>query len=185
LGRDEFAILLPRSDANRATETAQRILNALEAPFDLTDIRVEVRASIGISLFPGHGTDPELLLLRADSAVTQAKRTHTGYALFRGDTEPENRRRLSLVGDLRRAIEGNELLLYYQPKIDMRSGLLCGAEALVRWQHPDLGLVSPDKIHSPGRAYRPHPTSHATGSSIRPSASATPGTRWGCTRRWQ
>ena len=146
LGRDEFAILLPRSDANRATETAQRILNALEAPFDLTDIRVEVRASIGISLFPGHGTDPELLLLRADSAVTQAKRTHTGYALFRGDTEPENRRRLSLVGDLRRAIEGNELLLYYQPKIDMRSGLLCGAEALVRWQHPDLGLVSPDKF---------------------------------------
>ena len=146
LGRDEFAALLPRADANQASETAQRLLRTLEEPFDLSEFRVEVRASVGISLFPGHGTDPELLILRADAAVTQAKRSHSGFAVFRGDAESENLRRMGLVGDLRRAIETGQLLLCYQPKVDMRSGCLCGAEALVRWQHPDLGLVGPDRF---------------------------------------
>jgi diguanylate cyclase (GGDEF)-like protein len=145
-GRDEFAILLPQADANHATETAQRILKALEEPFDLSEFRVEVRLSIGIALFPGHGTEPELLILRADAAMDRAKRSHSGFAVFRGDKESENLRRLGLVGDLRRAIEDNQLLLHYQPKVDMRSGALEGAEALVRWQHPRLGMVPPDQF---------------------------------------
>ena len=145
-GRDEFAILLTQADANHATETAQRILKALEEPFDLSEFRVEVRLSIGIALFPGHGTDPEMLILRADAAMYRAKRAHSGFAMFRGDKESENLRRLSLVGDLRRAIEDNQLLLYYQPKVDMRSRALVGVEALVRWQHPRLGMVPPDQF---------------------------------------
>jgi diguanylate cyclase (GGDEF)-like protein len=146
LGRDEFALLAYRADANQAGEIAQQILKSLEEPFDFSDFRVEVHASIGIALFPGHGTDPELLILRADAAMNRAKRAHIGYAVFRGEAENENLRRLGLVADLRRAIEGNQLLLHYQPKVDMRSSRFCGAEALVRWRHPLLGMVSPDQF---------------------------------------
>jgi diguanylate cyclase len=146
LGRDEFAVLLSRADMDLATETAQRLLKVLDEPFEISGIRVEVSAHIGISLFPGHGKLPELLILRADAAMDQAKREHRGHALYRGIAEAENQRREALIGDLRRGIEGKQLLLYCQPKVDMRKGVLAGAEALVRWQHPELGLVPPDRF---------------------------------------
>lgn len=146
LGVDEFAVLLPRADVEYASEKARRILKALDEPFEVSGIRVEVRASIGIALFPGHGTEPDLLILRADSAMYQAKRAHCGFALFKGDTEQENLRRLALIGDLRRAIDEGQLLLYCQPKADLHTGSICGAEALVRWRHPEHGMIAPDRF---------------------------------------
>lgn len=146
LGRDEFAVLLPRADMDFATDTAQELLKALDEPFEVAGIRVEVSAHIGISLFPGHGKVPELLILHADAARNQAKREHGGYAFYCGGSEAESRRREALIGDLRRGIEANQLLLYCQPKADMRTGQLCGAEALVRWKHPELGMVPPDQF---------------------------------------
>lgn len=144
LGVDQFAVLLPRTDVEQAGEGAQQMLKALEEPFELAGIRVEVRASVGIALFPGHGADPDLLVLRADAAMYQAKRARSGFAVFRGDTEQENLRRLELIGDLRHAIEENQLVLYCQPKVDLRTGAVRSAEALVRWRHPERGLIEPD-----------------------------------------
>lgn len=144
LGVDSFALHVPHTDSEHACELAQTILHALEEPFGFSGIRVELRASIGIALFPGHGADPEFLILRADTAMKQAKGARTGFEVFRADTEQENLRRLALISDLRRGIGEDQLVLYCQPKVDLRTGIICGAEALVRWQHPEHGLLLPD-----------------------------------------
>jgi len=146
LGVDQFGVLLPGAGAERAEATARDLAHILDEPFSLAGTRVEAQASIGIALFPGHGTDAELLILRSDAAMYQAKRNRTGIAIFRGDGEPEIRERLSLVTDLRCAIEEDQLRLYVQPKVNIPSGALCGAEALVRWQHPQRGLIQPDRF---------------------------------------
>lgn len=146
LGVDAFAILLPGAGAERAEATAHELARVFDEPFELAGTRVEARASIGIALFPGHGAEAELLILRSDAAMYQAKRSHSGVAMFRGDAEPENRERLSLITDLRRGIEADQLRLYCQPKVDIHSGTLCGAEALVRWLHPERGLIPPDRF---------------------------------------
>lgn len=146
LGVDQFAVLVPRADVEYAGEEAQRILKALNEPFEFAGVRVEVRASVGIALFPGHGAEPDVLILRADTAMYQAKRARNGVAVFKGDTDKGNLQRLELIGDLRRAIDENQLLLYVQPKADLRSGLIHSAEALVRWGHPEKGLIEPDRF---------------------------------------
>ena len=144
LGGDEFAVLLPGlSDANDAAARARRILNTLEQPFVVDAQVLEVGASIGIALYPDHGTDARTLLRRADVAMYSAKQSQSGYSFHREDHESRTPDELSLVVELRGAVEKNELELYYQPKLHMRSGLMTRAEVLLRWNHPLRGQLSP------------------------------------------
>jgi diguanylate cyclase (GGDEF)-like protein len=143
---DEFAILLTDADADTATQCAQRIIHALAEPFRLGGLPVDVHASIGIALFPSHGTDAEQLIRRMDVAMNEAKKTGNTYVLYAEKQDQDAPRRLALAGDLRRAIEDDELQLYFQPKIDIRSGKVCGVEALARWPHPQHGMLSPDEF---------------------------------------
>ena len=144
LGGDEFAVVLPAADAAGATLVAERLLEALEEPFLIEEQGLEVRASIGIALYPEHGETAPSLLRGADVAMYVAKRAGCGFALFRPEQDQNNHDGLALVGELRRAIGRDELLLHYQPKVDIRRRLVTGVEALVRWRHPQRGIISPD-----------------------------------------
>ncbi|RJG11013.1 GGDEF domain-containing protein [Pseudomonas cavernicola] len=146
VGECEFAVLMPSGGAEQASQLAQRILVALYDPIELSGLFLDARANIGIALYPGHGTDPEALIRRGSIALAQAKRSSTGYALFKGGLDQECAQRVALMGDLRRAIERNELLLHYQPKLQIATNKVCGSEALVRWQHPVHGLLAPDEF---------------------------------------
>jgi diguanylate cyclase len=144
LGGDEFAVLLPRIEtAEGAVTVAKKLQAALEEPFVLEGLSVDVEASIGVALYPEHGNDPEELLQHADIAMYVAKDTHAGFVLFDPTLDQHSPRRLALLGELRRAIDQGQLLLHYQPKIDAHSGQVLGVEALVRWQHPTHGLLPP------------------------------------------
>lgn len=143
LGVDEFAILAPGKNMEDAKALARRMLEGLYEPFDVMGCRIEIRASVGIAMCPGHGTDPELLILRADAAMYQAKRSHREVGVFAGDSEERNRGSLAVIGELRQAIETDQLRLYYQPKVELATRTICGAEALVRWEHPERGMISP------------------------------------------
>jgi diguanylate cyclase (GGDEF)-like protein len=144
LGGDEFAVLLT-VDAVRtnAERVAIRIRDALAEPFDLVGIAVQTAASVGIVLSPEHGADAETLTQRADIAMYNAKRSGRGYAFYAPEDDRSSLRRLALVGELRRALDRDELVLHYQPQIDVNTGAVVGVEALVRWQHPDHGLLPP------------------------------------------
>ena len=145
LGGDEFALLAPEIVGSEAgVALAERITRALEAPFLVDDLPLEAEASVGIALYPTHGVDVETLLQRADVAMYVAKETKTHYAVYDAETDTYRPERLTLVGELRRAIERRELVLHYQPKATLTDGRVCGVEALVRWQHPERGLVPPD-----------------------------------------
>jgi EAL domain-containing protein (putative c-di-GMP-specific phosphodiesterase class I) len=109
-------------------------------------IEIDAAASAGIALFPGHGDTPDLLLRRADVALVQAADASSGVALYDAGRDPYQPERLALIGELRRAIDGGQLTLHYQPKVDMASGTLTGVEALVRWDHPRLGRLPPDRF---------------------------------------
>jgi diguanylate cyclase (GGDEF)-like protein/PAS domain S-box-containing protein len=146
LGGDEFAVLLQGTDARGAEVAAGKILKILEKPFDFDDHSFDVGASIGASLYPDHGDNATLLLQRADVAMYVAKRYDSDFALYRPEQDPYRPDRISLAGQLRRAIERGELVLHYQPKVNMRTGDTRQVEALVRWQHPEHGLMSPDQF---------------------------------------
>lgn len=142
----EFALLLPRVNADKAIQLAQRLLVALYDPIELSGLLVEARAHIGIAFFPGHGTEPDVLMRRASMASYQARRRGSGFAVYAGALDSDSTRRLVLMGELRRAIEHHELLLYCQPKVRMASRQVCGAEALVRWRHPRHGMINPGEF---------------------------------------
>jgi diguanylate cyclase (GGDEF)-like protein len=146
LGGDEFAVLLPRSDAAHAERVARSILNSLDRSFSILDHSVDVGASIGIALSPDHGADSDVLLQRGDVAMYVAKRDGRGVAIYAPDLDQHSPDRLALVGELRRAIETDELRLLYQPKVSPRTGRWVGAEALIRWQHPMRGMIAPDQF---------------------------------------
>ncbi|MFP5505705.1 MAG: EAL domain-containing protein, partial [Gammaproteobacteria bacterium] len=146
LGGDEFALVLPAADTAQAERLAGELLRSLEAEIDIDGTRFAVAASIGIALYPTHGRDVGELLKHADSAMYTAKRTRFGYRVYAAGQEEAEPGRLSLTGDLRQALIAREFELYLQPKIDLRSGLLCGAEALARWSHPRRGLVPPEEF---------------------------------------
>jgi len=145
LGGDEFAVLLTElTDCDAAGSVAQRIQAALDEPFALEGLTVHVDASVGIALFPDHGQDASGLLQRADVAMYQAKQERTGWELYDAERDVHSRDRLALVGELRDALRDGQLVLHYQPKADLRTGEVTGVEALVRWQHPNRGLLYPD-----------------------------------------
>ena len=140
---DEFGIVLPAGDDALARAAADEIARALTAPVALGDAQIEVQASVGASFYPGHGKEAELLVRRAAIAARDAARKDLEYLAYRGATERENPARLALVGALRRAIEERGLTLQFQSKHSLREGELVGAEALLRWHHPERGPVSP------------------------------------------
>jgi diguanylate cyclase len=144
LGGDEFAVLLPKiGTAEGAVTVATKLQAALQEPFLLEGLSLEVEASIGVALYPDHGDGPEELLQHADIAMYVAKETHAGFVLFDPSQDQHSPRRLALLGELRRAIDQQQLLLHYQPKVDAHTGQVLGVEALVRWQHPEHGLLPP------------------------------------------
>ena len=148
LGGDEFTIMLPDVDSPQgAGEVAERILADLAQPFKESEQELYVSASIGISLFPRDGAVPEELVKHADTAMYSAKDSgRNSYCYFTQGLNLEVREKVMMESGLRRAIARGELRLFYQPKIDLSSGRVIGAESLVRWQHPTLGLVSPAKF---------------------------------------
>ncbi|MGN6388738.1 MAG: EAL domain-containing protein [Burkholderiaceae bacterium] len=147
-GGDEFIILLTDfADADSVTAVAGKLLNEFALPFDVTDVELHVHASIGISLFPNDGDSIETLLRNTDTAMYRAKeRGGSGYQLYSPEMSVRAMERMAIENALHRAIERNELRLFYQPKIDLKSGRVTGAEALVRWFHPELGVVLPDRF---------------------------------------
>ena len=147
MGGDEFAILLATiSDSDGAVAVAKKILTALAEPFELAGRSLEIGASIGVVLFPKHGDDPDVLMRQADAAMYIAKQTQSGYRMYSEDMGHGVDDRMALQSELRQAITNNELVLHYQPKIDFNANQVSGVEALVRWQHPKHGLMSPDKF---------------------------------------
>ena len=144
LGGDEFAVILSTTgDVFGASLIAGQLLRALERPFLVAGRSFNVGASIGIAVCPSQGQDPDTLLRRADIAMYVAKRSHKGYAVF-SDQDERNARRVGLLGQLHTAIEQEQLVLHYQPTVDLRTGRIDRVEALVRWRHPELGLLPPD-----------------------------------------
>jgi diguanylate cyclase (GGDEF)-like protein len=144
LGGDEFAVLLPRIEtAEGATTVARKLQAALEEPFLLEDLALDVEASVGVAIYPSHGSDTDELLQHADIAMYVAKDTHAGFVLFDPKQDQHSPDRLALLGELRRAIDQQQLVLHYQPKVDAHTGQMLGVEALVRWRHPEHGLLSP------------------------------------------
>ena len=147
LGGDEFAIVLPAlADEKDATKSAHDIQHALQAPFMIEGLKLDIQASMGIACYPEHGADPDLLLQRADVAMYVAKRNHSGLVVYSAKLDQHSSHRLMLMGELRHAIERDELVLHYQPKVNIGTGMVKDVEALVRWQHPVHGLMPPDKF---------------------------------------
>jgi diguanylate cyclase (GGDEF)-like protein/PAS domain S-box-containing protein len=144
LGGDEFAIVVPDTpDAHAAALAARRVLNALELSFVVEGQVLDVGASIGIALYPTHGVDVRALLRGADVAMYTAKQNQSGYSFHQRDAGVRSPDQLALVAELRVAIEREQLELYYQPKLHLRSGLMTRAEVLVRWNHPQRGFLPP------------------------------------------
>ena len=146
LGGDEFAIILPGTGLAEASKMARRVSNVVQRPITIQGRSIDVRASIGIACFPNHGHDALTLMRLADVAMYTAKRRGDGCALYEADDDPNLSGRVTLSAELRRAIGGGELELWYQPKVNCISGTGARAEALVRWQHPERGLLLPDEF---------------------------------------
>ncbi len=144
LGGDEFAVLLPGAGLARAQEVARLLGRAFtEHPLSLDDSLVDLSAAFGIALAPTHAEQPEALMGRALLALGEAKRRMTDVMVYDPAQDAGSAQTLSLLGELRRALRQHELRLYLQPKLSLATGEVCGAEALVRWQHPERGLVPP------------------------------------------
>ncbi|MFC5830267.1 putative bifunctional diguanylate cyclase/phosphodiesterase [Nonomuraea insulae] len=147
LGGDEFAVLLPSiRDAHAAREVAARLRAALTEPVRLEGMTFDLDASVGIALYPDHAPDFELLLQRADVAMYLAKEGRTGVELYQADKDRNSPERLTLLGDLRRAIDNRELRLHYQPKVALDTGDVQGVEALLRWRHSVHGSIPPSEF---------------------------------------
>ena len=150
LGGDEFGILLPHLSAlEDIVLVVKKLQDILVAPFMIDGIPIVVEASIGVAVAPEHANDADTLLQRADVAMYRAKQMASGYVIYAPDFDRHSPERLALMAELRNAVENNQLLLHYQPKVDIRSGRTVGAEALVRWQHPIRGLLPPGQFIGP------------------------------------
>ena len=147
LGGDEFAVLLPAvTDLERARRVSNRILRALEEPFQLDSLSLEVGVSIGIAMYPEHAEDKSKLLQCADVAMYSAKQAQSGVALYDPLKDHNSVRHLTLSGELRQAILNEQLSFHYQPKLDLQTSRICTVEALARWQHPSHGHIPPEEF---------------------------------------
>ena len=143
LSGDEFAFCLPGLNGAEATEVAHRVLAALERPLSLDDQTIDVGGSMGLTVAPEHGEDGGLLLSRAEIAMYAAKERRLGVRIYDPSLDSSSAYSLSLLTELRTAVDNNQLQLYLQPKVRLADGEVIGAEALVRWEHPERGLVQP------------------------------------------
>ncbi len=147
LGGDEFAVVLPDiAGTAHATIVAERLLKALRLSFPVEDVRLDIEASIGIAVTGGPGDTATRMLQQADVAMYAAKSHKSGTFAYDSILDTNSPAKLSLLGELRRALDRRELVLYYQPKINVTTGEIVGVEALLRWNHPVRGLVSPDEF---------------------------------------
>jgi diguanylate cyclase (GGDEF)-like protein len=143
LGGDEFGLVLHGQGVEQAREVARRLLGLLDAPLRLDDHTIDLSASVGIAFAPDHADAPETLLGLVEVAMYAAKRRQLGVLVYDTSMDTRSSTSLSLLSELRQAIERDELRLYVQPKVDLKTGRVLGGEALVRWQHPQRGLVPP------------------------------------------
>jgi diguanylate cyclase (GGDEF)-like protein len=146
LGGDEFAVLAIVPHRGAVGEVATRLHRALALPFDVGGVAIELGASIGIALQPDHGEDVSTLLRHADVAMYEAKRAGSHIETYATSRDPYSAERLKLLGELRRALDHDELVLHFQPKVALSSGRVIGVEALVRWEHPERGLLGPHEF---------------------------------------
>lgn len=143
LGGDEFAILVRNENPTELSRTALRLLRALRRPFQIDNLRLEIGGSIGIAVYPQDGVDGHDLLRFADVAMYEAKRTGTRIAFYDRSAHDHSLQRLAIMQELRAGVLRDQIVLHYQPKLDLASDCVDGFEALVRWQHPTRGLLSP------------------------------------------
>ncbi len=144
LGGDEFGVVLaPPATEEAAAATAERLRTTLEAPFQVSEMRVRVGASVGIAVHPEHGDNAEELLQRADVAMYDAKARRIGHAVYVRERDPNSRARLALAAELPAALANGEIEIFMQPKARASDRRIVGAEALARWRHPERGLLPP------------------------------------------
>ena len=147
LGGDEFGILLSRLAASSdVSNVIKKLHDCLEVPFMIDGIPIAVETSIGVATMPEHADNADMLMQRADIAMYRAKRMASDYAVYAPEFNSYSPERLGLMAELRDAIEQEQLLLHFQPKLELKTGRIVGTEALVRWQHPRLGMIPPDKF---------------------------------------
>lgn len=150
MGGDEFVVVLPeRMDSGLSTSIVQRIMEAIAQPLTIEGHEFFISSSIGVAVYPADGDTPETLIKHADIAMYRAKEIgRNNFQFYTSEMNERALERLRLEGDLRLAIEREEFLLYYQPQVDLRTGHIIGVEALIRWQHPELGMVPPGRFIS-------------------------------------
>lgn len=147
LGGDEFGILLPKiKHIEDMQKVVQKIQKTLDPPFSLENLALDVKASIGCSLYPVHGRDADTLLQRADIAMYVAKQNNSGFMLYSEELDQHSPHRLTLMGELREAMDQDHLIVYYQPKVNTVDNTLAGVECLVRWLHKKHGMMPPDEF---------------------------------------
>ena len=146
LGGDEFAVIARSRNRPDAVALAHSIVEALRDPFELDEMVVDVQASVGIALFPEHGHAVEALLQKADVAMYRAKETHSNVALYDERHDHHSPAKLALTAELRTAVASEEIVLWYQPELDLRTREVMAVEALVRWDHPRLGVLPPSSF---------------------------------------
>ena len=142
----EFSVYLPGQTKSDAIASAFRIIDALSVPYQEADLTLDIAPAIGIALAPEHGNEANVLIRRAGVALISALSSEEPTVVYDAATDPHRPERLSLMSDLREALDRNDLHLHYQPKLNLASGLIDGAEGLVRWQHQRLGNVPPDSF---------------------------------------
>ncbi|MFQ5643915.1 MAG: EAL domain-containing protein [Thiogranum sp.] len=143
LGGDEFAVVLPCANREAALTVARKLQQTLQQPVEIDHNSFSIGASMGIAIYPEHGTDPSALLRSADVAMYIAKRNRDEYVIYDPESDINNPNRLELLRDLRAAIQQQDIGLAFQPKLDLRSKLITGVEALARWTHPARGIIPP------------------------------------------
>lgn len=146
LGGDEFGLILPGARIETCGLVAGKIMSAMEESFDIEGLSVAVGMSVGAALFPEHGLSAYNLVQKADVAMYASKKSKTPFTLYDPRIDPNTPRKLTLVGELRKAIDTGQIFMNYQPRIEIFSGRVTGAEALVRWKHPSLGIIPPDEF---------------------------------------
>jgi len=146
LGGDEFAVMLPSVGRNGAELAARKLIALVQEPLTVEGLNLDVHGSVGIALYPEHGQEAETLIQRADVAMYVAKQDRSGFVVYAQELDRHSPERLTLMGDLRHAISRDQLRVHYQPKVNLKTNQVFGVEALVRWQHPEFGLIMPDRF---------------------------------------
>lgn len=148
IGGDEFALIQSRlTSTDAAASLARKVIDAVNRPVDIGGLEVRVGTNVGIAIYPQDGEDPDHLIKNADMAMYRAVRSESEKCFFySNDMNDEARARLALEGDLRRALDNGDLCLHYQPQVDVRSRRIIGVEALLRWKHPDHGMIPPSRF---------------------------------------